>query len=55
MKERKLDKDLIFFIPGKPGSVFTYQAGFAVNNDLLSQTVDGLLDVVSAGPGADMA
>lgn len=39
MEDRKLDKDLIFFIPGKPGTIFTYQAGHALNNDLLSQTV----------------
>jgi hypothetical protein len=42
MEDRKLDKNLIFFIPGKPGSVFTYQAGYTVNNDLLSQTVEHL-------------
>ena len=42
MEIKKLDKDLIFYIPGKPGAVFTYSAGFAMNNDLLSQTVEGL-------------
>lgn len=42
MVDRKLDKNLIFFIPGKPGTVFTYQAGYTVNNDLLSQTVEHL-------------
>ncbi len=42
MEIKKLDKDLIFYIPGKPGAVFTYNAGFAMNNDLLSQTVEGL-------------
>jgi hypothetical protein len=42
MEIKKLDKDLIFYIPGKPGAVFTYSAGFAMNDDLLSQTVEDL-------------
>ncbi|MGD9333129.1 MAG: hypothetical protein PVJ53_17575 [Desulfobacterales bacterium] len=42
MEIKKLDKDLIFYIPGKPGAVFTYSAGYAVDNDLLSQTVQNL-------------
>ncbi len=42
MEIKKLEKDLIFYIPGKPGAVFTYSAGFAMNNDLLIQTVEGL-------------
>ena len=42
MEDRKLEKDLIFFSPGKPGAVFTYKAGNAVNNDMLTQTVDHL-------------
>ncbi len=42
MGDRKLEKDLIFFTPGKPGAVFTYQAGYAVNNDLLHQTIEHL-------------
>ncbi len=42
MEIKKLDKDLIFYIPGNPGAVFTYSAGFAMNNDLLIQTVEDL-------------
>jgi hypothetical protein len=42
MEDRKLDNDLIFYVPGKPGAVFTYQAGNAVNQTMLSQTVDHL-------------
>jgi len=42
MQERKLEKNLIFFSPGKPGAVFTYQAGYLVNDDMLNQTVDHL-------------
>jgi hypothetical protein len=36
MEDRKLDRNLIFFTPGKPGGVFTFQAGNTVNNDLLN-------------------
>ncbi len=32
----------IFYIPGNPGAVFTYSAGFAMDSDLLSQTVENL-------------
>ncbi len=42
MEIKKLDRDLIFYIPGKPGAVFTYGAGFAMSNDLLIQTVEDL-------------
>jgi hypothetical protein len=42
MEIQKLDRDLVFFISGKPGAVFTYSAGYTVNNDLLSQTVENL-------------
>ena len=35
MQSRKVLKNLIFYIPGKPGSVFTYQAGrFITDNDI---------------------
>lgn len=27
MKSRRVEKNLIFYIPGRPGSVFIYQAG----------------------------
>ncbi len=42
MEIKKLEKDLIFYTPGKPGAVFTYSAGYAVNNDMLNQTVENL-------------
>lgn len=31
-KRHKIDKDLVFYIPGHPGAVFTYKAGFTVND-----------------------
>ena len=42
MEIKKLDKDLIFYIPGKPGAVFTYSAGYALDDNLLGQTVENL-------------
>ena len=42
MEEKKLERDLIFFTPGKPGAVFTYRAGNTGNDTLLNQTVDHL-------------
>lgn len=32
MERRKIEKDLIFYSPGKPGSVFTYKAGHLVSD-----------------------
>ncbi len=35
MESRKIEKDLIFYSPGKPGSVFTYKAGhFITDTDI---------------------
>ena len=35
MERHKIDKDLIFYSPGKPGSVFTYKAGhYITDNDI---------------------
>ena len=44
MENRKLEKDLIFYAPGKPGQVFTFKAGNFVDDQLISQTVDHLAD-----------
>jgi hypothetical protein len=32
MELRKIEKDLIFYSPGKPGSVFTYKAGHSITD-----------------------
>jgi len=42
MESKKMEKDLIFFNPGKPGAVFTYKAGFFVDSELLEETVEHL-------------
>jgi hypothetical protein len=35
MERRKIEKDLIFYSPGKPGSIFTYKAGhFITDTDI---------------------
>jgi len=42
MEARKLEKDLIFYVPGQEGTIFTFQAGNFIDSDLLSQTVSHL-------------
>jgi hypothetical protein len=42
MDIQKLQKDLIFFNPGKSGTVFTYKAGYAVDNRMIDQAIDHL-------------
>ena len=42
METRKLEKNLIFFNPKKPGVIFTYQAGNFVDSDLIKRTVSHL-------------
>jgi hypothetical protein len=32
MESHKIEKDLIFYSPGKPGSVFTYKAGHLITD-----------------------
>ncbi len=38
----KLEKDLIFYHTGEPGSVFTYKAGNLMNENILKETLDHL-------------
>jgi hypothetical protein len=42
MKQKKLDKDLIFYSPGEKGVVFTFKAGNFYDDHLVDQTVDHL-------------
>lgn len=42
MKQKKLEKDLIFYSPGKKGTVFTLKAGNFVDDQLIDQTADHL-------------
>lgn len=42
MKQKKLEKDLIFYSPGKKGSVFTFQAGNFYDDLLVDQTINHL-------------
>lgn len=51
MEEKKLEKNLIFFNPGQPGSVFTYQAGFLINDELV-QSVQNNLEYETESPVA---
>lgn len=42
MKTHKFEKDLIFYNPGKPGTVFTYKAGHFVTDTELHEMVNHL-------------
>ena len=42
MESHKIEKNLIFYSPGKPGSVFTYQAGRFITNNDIDEMVDHL-------------
>lgn len=51
MENKKLEKNLIFYIPGQSGAVFTYQAGNVINDEILHNTMETLAaDVDLAGP-----
>lgn len=41
-ERRKIDKDLIFYSPGKPGSVFTYKAGHLVSDTEIHEMIEHL-------------
>lgn len=42
LEEKKLEKNLIYYIPGQRGAVFTYQAGNLVNDAIVNDTMDML-------------
>ena len=42
METRKLEKNLIFYTPGKKGSVFTLAVDNYVNDEVINQTVEHL-------------
>ncbi len=42
MEEHKLEKNLVFFNPGESGTVFTYQTGNLINDQIIQQTIDHL-------------
>lgn len=44
MKERMLEKNLIFYNPGKRGTVFTLPAKTYVDSNLIQETIDYLED-----------
>lgn len=46
---KKLEKNMIFYVPGQSGAVFTYQAGNLMNEEILKNTMD-LLEVDVEGP-----
>lgn len=46
VEEKKLEKNLIFYIPGQRGAVFTYKAGNLINDGIMQNTMDLLSEDV---------
>lgn len=42
MENKKLEKNLIFYVPGQNGAIFTYQAGYFINDEILNNTMETL-------------
>jgi hypothetical protein len=42
VENKKLEKNLIFYVPGKSGAIFTYQAGFFINDEILNKAMEAL-------------
>jgi hypothetical protein len=42
LENKKLEKNLIFYVPGKSGAIFTYKAGNFINDELLTNTMETL-------------
>ncbi len=42
LENKKLEKNLIFYVPGQSGSIFTYKAGYLINDEILSNTMETL-------------
>lgn len=42
VESKKLEKNLIFYVPGKSGAIFTYQAGFFINDEIYNNTMETL-------------
>lgn len=42
VENKKLEKNLIFYVPGQSGAIFTYQAGYLINDDILNDTMETL-------------
>ena len=42
MESKKLEKNLVFYVPGQSGAIFTYQAGYLINDEILDNTMETL-------------
>ena len=42
VENKKLEKNLIFYVPGQSGAIFTYQAGYFINDEILNDTMETL-------------
>jgi hypothetical protein len=42
VESKKLEKNLVFYVPGQSGAIFTYQAGNLINDEILTNTMETL-------------
>lgn len=42
MESKMLENNMIFYVPGQSGAVFTYQAGNLMNEEILNNTMESL-------------
>ena len=40
MENKKLEKNLVFYVPSRSGAVFTHQAGNLINDDMIKNTLE---------------
>lgn len=49
VESKKLEKNMIFYVPGQSGAIFTYQAGNLMTDEILNNTMESLaVDVESS-------
>lgn len=49
MENKRLEKNLVFYVPGLRGAVFTHKAGNLINDGIIKNTIEILADDVK-GP-----
>ena len=42
VENKKLEKNLIFYVPGQSGAIFTYKAGYLINDEIFNDTMETL-------------
>lgn len=42
MESKMLESNMIFYVPGQSGAIFTYRAGNLMNDEILNNTMESL-------------